>query len=615
MEWFGYMGKILRIDLSRETSRVEELRDEDIAFLGGSGLAAKIIFEEVDPKTDPLGEFNKLVIMTGPLTGTIVPGSSRFTIAAKSPLTDAWGETHLGGFFGPELKFAGYDGVIIQGKASSAVYIRISDDEVEIMDASSLWGLETSETEKRIRKELGDPKTRVLSIGPAGEKLVRYAVPITDERVGGRTGMGAVMGSKLLKAIAVGGSGRVPEKERERIRYVIKRIYATIMSYAPNQMRALYGTNGEMEIFYEYGDLPIKNFTKGVWDGVSRINGKVIIEEFSGEHKACFNCPVHCWKVVQTKTERFPTIKGRAPEYETAGSFGSLLLNDDPESLIVIEHLCNEYGIDTISTGVTIAWAIECFEKGVIDEKDTDGLKLEWGNPQLIIKLLKLISKREGFGDILAEGTRKASKIIGRGSYKYAMHVKGTEIPMHDPRAFKGLGLQYATSNRGADHLQGGFFRIEQGERQPDLKLYERVDRFQSTGKGWMVALMEDWHEVIESLGLCKFVSIPPGHVAGFYSMITGITKRVPDLLVDGERIFNLKRIFNVRAGTSRKDDVLPERFLFEPLNEGGAKGQVVELDIMLREYYEHRGWDEEGIPKKETLEKLGLSNIVKRTS
>jgi len=616
VEWYGYVGKILRVNLSKEKVKVEDLKLDDVnLFIGGSGLAAKIIYTEVDPKVSPFDKRNKVVCMTGPLTGTIVPGGNKTTIAAKSPLTNAWGEAHLGGFWGPELKFAGYDGVVIEGKASSPVYVLIRDDEVELRDASKLWGLTTSNTEKLIREENKDNKIRVLTIGPAGEKLVRFSVVVSDERVAGRTGMGAIFGSKNLKAIAVRGTGKVKVKEYARLRSLIRRLYPVIMSDPTTQIRALYGTNGEMEVFYEYGDVPLKNFSKGIWDGISKISGQAIVKLMLKRHRACFNCPIHCWKEVVIKEGPYAGVVTRAPEYETAASLGSLLLIDDPNYLATAEYLCNEYGIDVISTGVTIAWAMEAFERGVISEKDTGGLKLEWGNAEVAIELIRMISLRKGFGDILAEGCMRASMTINKGGEDFAIQIKGVEVPMHDPRAFKGLGLQYATSNRGADHLQGAFFRIEQGERVPDLKIYERVDRFSVKGKGWMVAVMQDWHEVLESVGLCKFVRLAPGHIASFYTLVTGIVKRVPELREAGERIFNLKRMFNIEAGLSSESDVLPRRFTREPLSEGGAKGQVVELKAMLREYYEHRGWSENGIPTKETLTKLKLLSLVRIAS
>ena len=501
--------------------------------------------------------------------------------------------------------------MIIEGKAKKPVYIYIKDDLIEIRNAVNLWGKSTSKTDKMIKDIHGDKGIRVFSIGIGGENLVRYACIVTEERVAGRTGMGAVMGSKNLKAIAVKGSDRIGIKNYDRVRMLVKRLYPTIMSYPPSQIRALYGTNGEMPIFYEYGDTPIKNFSLGTWDGIEKISGKAIVEKMLKRHRACFNCPVHCWKEVEVEIEKLGKIVTKSPEYETAASLGSNLLIDNPEAIVYMSYLCNEYGIDTISTGVTIAWAMEAFERGELTEEDTGGIELRWGDYNTVIKLIEMIAYRKGFGNILAEGCRLASKLINKGSEEYAMHVKGVEVPMHDPRAFKGLGLQYATSNRGADHLYGFFVRIEQGERMPDLKIYERVDRFKDEGKGWMVAVREDWDEIVDSMGLCKFVLIYPGHVAGFYSLVTGINKTVRDLLKDGERIFNLKRLFNIACGIRRKDDILPKRFLKEAFSEGGAKGQVVNLDKMLREYYEYRDWDEDGKPSRRKVEELGIFDIL----
>ncbi|RLE71657.1 MAG: aldehyde ferredoxin oxidoreductase [Thermoprotei archaeon] len=612
MEYYGYVGKIARINLTEEKISFESL-DLNMAskFIGASGFAIRFLIDEIDPAIDPFSPENKLIIMTGALTGTIVPGANKFAVAAKSPLTMGYGEAHAGGFWGVELKRAGYDGLIIEGRAEKPVYIYIKDNLIEIRNAVNLWGKSTSKTDKIIKDIHKDRGVRVFSIGIGGENLVRYACIVTEERIAGRTGMGAVMGSKNLKAIAVRGSGRIGIKNYDRVRMLVKRLYPAIMSYPPSQIRALYGTNGEMPIFYEYGDVPIKNFSLGKWDGIKKISGKAIVEKMLKRHRACFNCPVHCWKEVEVEIEGMGKIVTKSPEYETATSLGSNLLIDNPEAIVYMSYLCNEYGIDTISTGVTIAWAMEAFEKGALTEEDTGGIELRWGDYNTAIKLIEMIAYRKGFGNILAEGCRLASKLIDKGSEEYAMHVKGVEVPMHDPRAFKGLGLQYATSNRGADHLYGFFVRIEQGERMPDLKIYERVDRFKDEGKGWMVAVREDWDEIVDSMGLCKFVLIYPGHVAGFYSLVTGISKTVRDLLKDGERIFNLKRLFNIACGIGRKDDVLPKRFLKEAFSEGGAKGQVVNLDKMLREYYEYRDWDEDGKPSRRKIEELGIFDIL----
>ncbi len=606
-KWFGYAGRILRVNLTNGKIKFEELRLEDARmFIGGTGLAAKIIYEEVDPKTLPFDPSNKLVFMNGPLTGTIVPSSSKYAVCAKSPLTGIWGEAHASGFWGAELKSAGFDGVIIEGKSKRPVYLRIFDDEVVLEDASHLWGSGCIECEDMIKSDLGRD-VKVACIGPAGEKLVRFASIINDGgRAAGRCGMGAVMGSKLLKAIAVKGTGKAEIYDFDRLRRMIIRLYPVLMSFPSTQIQSSYGTNGEMASFYEYGDVPIKHFTLGSWEGIEKIDGEYMAKTIVKGQRACLGCPIGCWRYVEVEDGRFAGVKGKGPEYETVASFGSLLLNDDIRAIAKANDMCNHYGLDTISTGVTIAFAMECYEKGLIGRDDV-GLELRWGDSDVILELIRRIGEREGFGNILAEGTRIASERIGGSAKELAMHVKGLEIPMHDPRAFKGMGLQYATSNRGACHLQGLVLRVEQGERFPDLKIYERVDRFEVKGKGRIVAVMQDWNEVQDSAITCKFLGVSPGHLTTFYTLTTGIRARLPDILKAGERIFNLKRLFNVKCGVSRKDDVLPRRFLEEPLKDGGAKGQTVNLDYMLDEYYEFRGWDPNGIPKIEKLRDLGI--------
>lgn len=607
-EWHGYVGKILRVNLSNSGIAVEDLDLEDAKnFIGGTGLAAKVIFDELDPKVSPFDPENKLVFMSGPLEGTLVPCTSRYAVCAKSPLTEAWGEAHASGFWGIELKKAGFDGIIIEGKAESPVFIKIFDGNIEIADATHLWGHGCLEAENIIKQDLGE-KTKVACIGPAGEKLVRYASIINDGgRAAGRCGMGAVMGSKLLKAVAVQGSQKVSMADPKRLRKMIVRLYPVMMSFPTTQIRSAYGTNGEMDAFHEYGDVPIKHFTAGVWDGIVKIDGEAMAKAIVKGQRACLGCPIGCWRYVKIDEGPFAGVEGKGPEYETVASFGSLLLNNNIESIAKANELCNQYGIDTISTGVTIAFAMECYERGLIDKQDTGGLELKWGEHEIILKLIEMIGNREGFGGTLAEGVRKAAEKIGGGAKRYAMHVKGLEMPMHDPRAFQGMGLQYATSNRGACHLQGFVLRIEQGERMTDLKIYERIDRFETRGKGRIVALMQNWHEVLDSMILCKFLAVSPGHLASFYSLATGMTLRLPEMIKAGERIFNIKRLFNVRCGIRRSDDALPDRFLQESLLEGGARGKVVNLEGMLKEYYQFRGWDEEGVPKKETLERLEI--------
>ncbi|MBS7638982.1 MAG: aldehyde ferredoxin oxidoreductase family protein [Candidatus Bathyarchaeia archaeon] len=608
---YGYIGRILRIDLSSGEIKRENISEEILRkFIGGVGLAAKIIYDEVNPETSPFDPENKLVFMTGPLTGTMVPCTGRYVVCAKSPLTDAWGEAHAGGFWARELKRAGYDGIVFEGRSERPVYVVIDDEDVRIEDASHMWGEGCLNVEDRIRRDLGE-SFRVACIGPAGERLVRFASIIGDEgRAAGRCGMGAVMGSKMLKAIAVRGSREIPVKDPERLRNVLRRIYPQIMSFPTTQIYASYGTSGELLSFYEYGDAPVKNFSVGRWAEIDHISGETYNKMMVKAKRSCWNCPIACWRYVRVDEGPYAGLElKRGPEYETLTALGSLLLNSKLDVIVRANYLCNQYGLDTISTGVCIAFAMECYERGIITEKDA-GISLKWGDPEAILHLIEDIGERRGLGDILAEGVKRASAKIGGGSEKFAMHVKGLEMPMHDPRAFKGMGLQYAVSNRGACHLQGMVLRVEQGERITDLKIYERLDRFEVRGKGSVVATVQNWHEVLESLIICKFLGIPPGHIPGLYTLVTGIHVTLDHLIEAGERIYNIKRMFNVKCGISRKDDTLPYRIMHEGLREGGTLGNRIspeELDIMLKEYYMVRGWDENGIPRAETLRRLGL--------
>lgn len=609
-----YRGKMVYIDLTNEKAEERRIPGEYLLdFIGGSGLAARIIFDLVDPKIDPLSPENALIFMTGPLTGTIMPTGARFTVTAKSPLTRGWGEAHAGGFWGVELKKAGYDGVVVVGKADHPTYIYIHDGEIELGDASNLWGMDSYQADVELKRLLGED-VRSAIIGPAGERCVSMAGILFDirpdgPRVAGRCGMGAVMGSKKLKAIAVKGSDKISVEDPARLREYLRRILPSIMSFPTTQLYAVYGTTAEVAPLYIYGDFPIKNFSLGVWNGVKNLEAEVVAKRVVKGHRACFNCPIGCWRYIECEVNGEKVI-GRAIEYESLGSLGSLLMIDDPAKVAKLHQVCNKFGVDVISVGVTIAWLIEAYEKSLIDKEKLEGFEPRWGDYRFVEKMIELISLKKGIGELLSKGVREASKAI-KGSESFAMHSKGLEIPMHDPRAFKGMGLQYATSNRGACHLYGFVLRVEQGERVTDLGIHERVHRFDFKGKGRVVAIMQDWSEVIESMGFCKFLQVSPGHVASIYSLSIGRKFTVRDLHAKGAAIFNLKRMFNLACGMSGKDDNLPDRLLKERLSDGGAAGHVVELDQMLKEYYDYRGWNKDGYPRRETLEKLGLLKLL----
>jgi len=616
----GYIGQLLRVDLSTNTLKTEAL-DLDLAkkYLGGSGLSGRIIYDEAPPEVSPFDPDNRLVFMTGPITGTIAPAFGRYVVCTRSPLTGIWAEAHSAGFWGPELKFANFDGIVIQGKAEFPVYLWIKDGEAEIKSAERIWGRDTFETETLIKKELGEERLRVACIGPAGERLVKIANVMNDlaegtARTAGRCGTGAVMGSKNLKAIAVLGTrySVLPAARDELLKEYVKKIHITIRSHPTVQIYASFGTDGIMNMMHEYGDVPIKYWTEGYWpEGVDKISGEAMARRILVKQNACYRCPIACRRYVKVSEGQYQTVEGEGPEYESAASLGALCLNDNLESIAKANELCNRYGIDTISTGSVMAFAMECRQRGLITDHDTDGVDLRWGNHQAMIEMLHKIARREGFGATLAEGVKRAAEIIGHRADEFAMHVKGLEIPMHDPRAFKGMGLQYATSHRGACHLRGLVYEIEQGGRIPDLGIHERVERFPVEGKARIVITMQNWHEVLDSLIMCKFAFLPPGSVAAIFSMVTGWTVRHQELIEAGERSWNVKRAFNIKCGVTAKDDTLPRRLLSEPLRNGGSKGQIVELDKMLPQYYRLRGWTPNGVPTKEKLDSLGLHDIA----
>jgi aldehyde:ferredoxin oxidoreductase len=619
---FGYVGKLLRVDLRSQKTEDEKLADEfSRKYIGGSGLASRMIYDEVKPETEPLDPDNRLVFMTGPFTGTIVPTSGRWCICTKSPLTGIWAESHIGGFWGPELKYAGYDGVIIQGRSDEPVYVWIHDGHAEIRSAKGLWGLDTTATQQAIKKELQDEETRVACIGQAGENLVSLASIISDyplNRAAGRCGTGAVMGSKNLKAVAVRAKEikKVTSSDEKRLTDFLKKIYITIRSNPTVQILASHGTNGQMEMFHEYGDTPVHNWRRGSWpEGVEKVCGQAVTKKMLLKQTACSRCLIACGRHVEIKEGAYAGTVCRGPEYETAGALGTLLLNDDIGIVTKAGQLCDEYGMDTISTGGTIAFAMECYERKLIGNNETDGIELSWGNGEAILATIKKMAQKDGrLGKLLSGGTRKAAEAVGMDSKDYAIHVKGLELPMHDPRAFQGMGLQYATSPRGACHNRGFVAAVEIGARIPelDIGMQERLQRFTTEGKGLVVAKMQNWHELQDSLIICKFTYLPLTFLASIYTMVTGWKVTFDELLEAADRTFTLKRAFNIRMGVARKDDTLPRRILEEPTPDGGAAGKVNRLPEMLDDYYKARGWNEEGIPTNEKLSSLGLDDVAK---
>ncbi len=600
----GYLGKILVVDLNSGQWNTEPLKEEYASrFLGGGGLACRYLYDLVSPSTDPLGPENPLFFITGPLVGTRAPSCGRYTVCFLSPLTRIWGESNAGGFFGPELRFAGFDGILIQGRAPEPVYLWIYDGKVEIRSASHLWGLDTYRVQEAIREELREPRARIACIGPAGENLVKLAAVINDNaRAAARGGPGAVMGSKNLKAIAVRGSGSVPLHNESAFNEVAREARDWVKEDFTAQLFHTGGTAFWMDLGHEFGDVPIKYFTKGYFEGARNLSGATMAETILVKTSACYGCPIACGRVIEVKEGPYKLPVTEGPEYETLCSLGTLLMVDNLAAVSYANYLCNSFGLDTISTGVTIAFAHYLFEKGVVSEKEV-GFALRWGEPEGVIKLIELMARKEGFGSVLAEGVRAMGERYGLP--EEAAHVKGLEIPMHEPRAFFGSGLAYATSPRGACHMQGDPYGVDSGAAIPEIGIIPG-DRFATEGKAWMVARIQDWRALYNSMIMCQFCSPGPERIARMLREATGWDIGIDDLLRIGRDIFDLKRAFNVKMGVTRKDDKLPS-LLLRPLPDGGAQGAVPDMDKLLADYYAERKWTEEGALTPERMRELGL--------
>ena len=619
-QMFGYAGTTLRVDLSTRTTTREELSD-DVArrFLGGAGLGARILYAELEAGIDPLSPATKLVFATGPFTATRVPCNGRTTVMAKSPLTGIWGESSMGGFFATELKLAGYDALVVEGKADQPVYLWIRDDKIEIRDATALWGTTVDEAHSALHGEIGEPKARIVCVGPGGEACVKYASLVADlSYAAGRTGMGAVMGSKNLKAIALRGTGSIAVADEEGLRKAAAQLSKILGTDASTQTLSQYGTWNSVAPLQAIGLLPTENFKKGTFEQADRIDGPALERDLLKKKATCYRCPIACRNVCEAEGLD-GTLGG--PQYETVAALGSLCRVGDPAAIARLHELCNKYTLDTISTGGTIAFAIESFEKGLLSAADTDGLTLRWGDPETMATLIKKIAFREGVGDLLAEGVRGMAKRLGAESEAQVLHVKGMEMPMHDPRGKKGFGLSVATSNRGACHIRSFHDQsLESPNAAPELGLTEPMDAVSIEGKGEATARIQDFFNLAESLVICKFPLIPPrpitpSVVASMLRLVTGWDVDIPELLVIGGRINTLCRCFNAREGITRADDRLPPR-IAEPLPDGLYAGQSVsegEMNTMLDEYYAYRGWNREtGNPEASTLKRLGLADIVK---
>ncbi len=608
---FGWHGKILRIDLTNEQSTVETIDPQTAKdFLGGRGWAIKYLYDEVDPSVDPLAPENKLIFATGPLTGTPAPTGNRYMVVTKAPLTGAVACSNSGGVYPTEMKRTGFDMFIFEGQAERPVYVWINDGEVEIRPAEHLWGRTVSETEDALLEET-DPKARVACIGPSGERLVKMASIMNDKhRAAGRSGVGAVMGSKNLKAVVIRGTQKVELAEAKKMRDLCRTVRQEVIAdVKKGSSLHEYGTAYVPIVTNELGILPTYNFQTGVFEDVEGITGVVLTEKYLIQPKPCFGCPIACGRHTRVEAPEIYSGEGEGPEYETIAAFGSACGIGDMAAVTKANYLCNDLGMDTISVGMTISCAMELAEKGILPVDDV-GRPLRFGDAEMVLDLIHQMAYREGFGDALAEGSYRLAEKYGHP--EFSITAKKQEFPGYDPRGSKGMGLLYATSNVGASHMAGDLAYMEV------FGTPKKLDPLTIERKPWYIKHFEDLFTVIDAAGLCVFLSIrylcdadyevTPTRMAEVLSLATGADYTAESLMQAGDRIYNLERMFLLEAGFTKADDTLPKRMLEEPLPEGPAKGHVVELDVMLPEFYQLRGWNEDGVPTDAKLEELGLA-------
>ncbi|MCX8042850.1 MAG: aldehyde ferredoxin oxidoreductase family protein [Desulfobacterota bacterium] len=612
--YVGYAGKYLRVDLGSGTITEHELTNSLAEqFIGGVGIAARILYDAILPGIDPLGDDNKLMFFTGPLEGTMIPTASRIGLYGKSPLTNSFFYSSAGGYFGPELKFAGYDGILIEGVASHPVYLFIDNNIVELRDASHLWGMDTNQVQHAIADELGSEEVRIAAIGPAGERLVRFACVISGCRALGRGGLGAVMGSKKLKAVAVRGSGGVSIPDMRRMRALLDDLFARFSAHpATSEILPRYGTPVLVHANNELGLFGYRNWQDEYFPQAEGLSGETMRKKIVKRDKSCFACPARCSKfsIVGKGMTEGCTVEG--PEYEDIFSLGSMCGHNDIEVVAAAERLCDDIGIDAIEAGVAIAFAMECYERGLLSLSETDGLEVRFGRADLIVPLIKKIGLREGrLGNLLAEGVKRAADRIGKGADRFAMQNKGLTFPGHSARGLPGFALGYATGPRGASHHDG----------RPTGERTGLVKRATIEGKAEYTARINHLMVLLDALILCH---LPEGIwgpldvselLVRCINTTTGMNMTLQQATTAAERIWNVMRAFAVREGYRREHDRLPPRFMEEPIPSGPSKGMVITrqmLDAMLDDYYTFRGWDvKTGIPTRQKLLELGLEDIA----
>lgn len=610
----GYAGNVLRVNL---TDRVMQREPTQPAlarqYLGGRGLNIKCLWDEVPAGTDGLAPENVLLFGFGPLVGTTFPGGARFNVSAMSPQTGILGDANAGGFFGPECRYAGYDQIAIWGRAPHPVYLWIRDDVVELRDARDLWGLDVWQTTAAIRAELGDEDVQIAAIGQGAENGVRFAGVFANlNRPAARTGMGAVMASKRLKAVAVRGTGCVPVADMARFGEIISRLDEVIYAHPEYEIRCRLGTTKLIRALNGIHALPTRHFQQGTFEFAEEVSGEAIEARYKVKSKACFACTIPCSRFLVVDDPRFPDLRLEGPEYEPLAGFTARVGNGDLPLGLHCVDLANRYGLDAIALSEVIAWAMECSQRGMLSQEEADGLDLSWGNGEAIIALIHKVAHREGIGDLLADGVRRAAERLGRGSEVYALHGKGLELFQADVRAIKAYGLGNAVSSRGADHLRSEPWFEFSNDAEEGVRRYgvpETAFRLETKGKGLVVKHFEEMAAISDALGVCKntynnMEVLDWNETAELLQAATGWDVSGDEVRQVGERIVNLERLFNAREGIGREDDRLPRRFLEEPSDEGS----VLELDRLLDGYYRARGWDvETGLPTQEKLDELGI--------
>jgi aldehyde:ferredoxin oxidoreductase len=603
----GYTGKMLVIDLNAHVTTDE---DTDLKaarkFIGAKGLGANLLFDRLPRRTDPLAPENILMFTTGPLTGTLAQTSGRGTVVTKSPLTGLFVDSHFGGVFAAEMKRAGWDIILISGRSDNPVYITIKDDAISFKDARKIWGHECLKTHQWLQKQEGRVKTAV--IGPAGEHFVRIAaITIDGHRHAGRGGTGAVMGSKNLKAVTISGSQKIPLHNPQKFQVKAKEVLRKIQENNFVPIRRQYGTPYWVKPVNDWGFIPTRNYQEGVFEHADAINAEAMQKRIVDASGACFNCVIACWNKSSVKTGPHTGVSLVGPEYETLALMGSNLGLQTVEEVAYLNERCNELGMDTISLGGVLGFAIEAYENHVITKADLGNIDIGWGKTEELATLITVIAQRKGaIGDILANGVRKAAEKLGRSSEEYAVHVKGLEIPGYDPRGVFGMGLAYATSDRGACHQRA--WTVKQEVTNPEF------ERFSFQKKAQLVKDIQDERAAFFSLVLCDFAPISEEDCVDMWNYATGFDHTVSSYLQAGERIWNLIRLFNLREGLNPAEDQLPSRLFRDPFSKGPAKGITISVDEFtkgLQEYYSLRGWDETGVPTTEKLKELNLNEYI----